>query len=141
LRNRRAIVPVLKLMRSIWRMSNVGFLLMTISPILALGFGWEAFFPAALTSGLGAPICLMGKSMSPRKSVGQLTAELMQDLVFAEKDRRDLVLAELNEGERNWFLAELPRAEAELRRQHGKKRTDWRSVPQFWVGMAAATNR
>jgi hypothetical protein len=107
-------------------MSNFGLTLMTISPILALGFGWEAFFPAALTSVLGGTICLMGKSMSPHLSVGRLTAELIQDLVYADKDRRDLVLAELNDAKRNWFLAELPRAEAELRRQHGKKRTDWR---------------
>jgi hypothetical protein len=93
--------------------------------MLALGFGWEAFVPAALTSLLGGTICFMSKSMSPHLSVGQLTATLMQDLVYADTDRRDLVLAELNEKERSWFLAELPRAAAELRRQQGKKRTDW----------------
>jgi len=106
---------------------------MTISPILALGFGWEAFFPAALTSVLGGMICLMEGSAFPQMSVGRLTAELIQDLVYADKDRRDFVLAELNEAERSWFLAELPRAEAEFRCQNGKKRTDWRmSVRWAW---------
>jgi hypothetical protein len=28
-------------------MSNLGLTLMTFSPILALAFGWEAYFPAA----------------------------------------------------------------------------------------------
>jgi hypothetical protein len=51
---------------------------------------------------------------------------LLQDLVSADKDRRDLVLAELNQAEANWFLAELPRAEAELRRRQGRNRADWR---------------
>jgi hypothetical protein len=97
---------------------------MTLSPVLALGFGWEVFFPVALTSVLGGTICLVGKSMSTHMFVGQLTAELVQDLVCADKDRRDLVLSELNEAERNWFLAELPRAEAELRRRQGRKRAD-----------------
>jgi hypothetical protein len=49
--------------------------------------------------------------------VGQLNAGLVQDLVSADVDRRDLVLAELNETERDWFLAELPRAQDELRRR------------------------
>lgn len=98
---------------------------MTFSPILALGFGWEAFFPVALTSVLGGMICLMGKSMSTHMVVGQLTAELVQDLVSADEDRRDLVLAELNEAGAYWFLAELPRAEAELRRRQRRKRADW----------------
>ena len=106
---------------------------MIISPILALGFGWEVFFPAALTSLLGCTICLMAKNVSSDVSVGQLTATLMQDLVNADKERRDLVLAELNEAERNWFLAELPRAEAELRWQNENTRVGWRmSVRWAW---------
>ena len=105
---------------------------MSLSPILALGFGWEAFSPLALTSVLGGVICLMGKSMSTHMAVGQLTAELVQDLVSADEHRRDLVLAELNEAEANWFLAELPRAKAELRRRQGRNRADWRSSAR-WV--------
>jgi hypothetical protein len=133
LRNHGSKAPVLKLMRSIWRISNLGLPLMIISPILALGFGWEAFFPVALTSLLGGTIFVMGKGTSPDMFVGHLTAELVQDLVSADNNRRNLVFAELNEAERNWFLAELPRAEAELRRQHGQKRTDWRmSVRWAW---------
>lgn len=98
---------------------------MILSPTLALGFGLEAFFPVALTSVLGGVICLVGKCMSTHLFVGQLTAELVQDLVFADKDRRDLVLAGLNEAERNWILAELPRAKAELQRRSGQNRADW----------------
>ena len=112
-------------MRSIWKASNIAYALMTLSPILALGFGWDAFFPVALTSLLGGMICLMARSMSTQMAVGELTAELVQDLVFADKDRRDLVLAGLNAAERNWFLAELPRAKAELRRRQGQTRADW----------------
>src|ERR1700674_2884437 len=61
----------------------------------------EPLVPAALTSLLGGTISLMARDVSSDTSVGQVTAEL-------------------NEAERNWFLAELPRAEAE----HGRKRTD-----------------
>jgi hypothetical protein len=112
-------------MHSIWKATNIGYVLMTLSPILALSFGWDAFFPVALTSLLGGMICLMGQSMSTQMVVGELTAELVEDLVFADKDRRDLVLARLSEAERNWFLAELPRAKAELRRRQGQTRADW----------------
>ena len=109
-------------MRSIWKASNLGFALMMLSPMLALGFGWEAFLPVALTSVLGGAICLLGKDLSTRMEVGQLTAELLQDLASADKDRRDLVLAELNEAEAERFLAELPRAAAELRRRRAPRR-------------------
>ena len=90
---------------------------MTLSPVLALGFGWEAFLPVALISVLGGAACFVGKSISTQMAVGQLTAELVQDLVCADRDQRDLVLAHLNEAEANWVLAELPRAKAELRRR------------------------
>jgi len=97
-------------MYSILKVSNLGYALMIFSPISALGFGgWEAFFPVTLTSVLGSTICLIVNSMSTHMFVGQLTAELVHDLVSADKDRRDLVLAELNEIERDWFLAELRR--------------------------------
>lgn len=62
---------------------------MTISPILALILGWDAFFPVMLTSVIGAAICLMAKAVTTNMAVGQMTAELVQDLVFADKDRRD----------------------------------------------------
>lgn len=97
---------------------------MILSPILALGFGWEAFFPVALTSLLGGGICLMGESLSAHMFVGQLTAELVQDLVLADEERRDLVLANLSATERDWFLAELPRAQAELRRRQWQPQAD-----------------
>ena len=112
-------------MQSLCKGSNLGFALMTFSPILALAFGWEAFLPVALTSVLGGAICLLGKGLCSQLVVGQLTAELLQDLVSADRDRRDLVLAELNEAEANWFLAELPRAEAELWRRPGRKPAHW----------------
>jgi hypothetical protein len=85
---------------------------------------------AAFTKGQGGAVDVFDTEgnflhrLSPHLSVGRLTAELIQDLVYADKESRALVLAELNEAERNWFLAELPRAEAELRREHGKRRTD-----------------
>jgi hypothetical protein len=75
---------------------------------------WEAFFPVALMSILGGTILLVGKSVSTQMFVGKLTVGLVQDLMFADKDRRDLVLGELKPAEGKWFLAELPRAKAEL---------------------------
>jgi hypothetical protein len=56
--------------------------------------------------------------------VGKLTAELVQDLVSADKDRRDLVLGQLKTAEAQWFLAELPRAKAALSRKHGQITSD-----------------
>jgi hypothetical protein len=118
-------------MRSIFKAPNLGFALMMLSPLLALGFGWEAFFPVALTSVLGGAACLAGQSMSTHMAVGQITAELVQDLVSAEKDRRGLVLTQLKEAEANWFLAELPRAEAELRRWRRGSQADWRTTARW----------
>ena len=66
-------------MQSLWKGSNLGFVLMTSSPILALAFGWEAFLPVALTSVLGGAICLLGKALCTQMAVGQLTADLLQD--------------------------------------------------------------
>ena len=120
-------------MGSIWKASHLGYALMAFSPVMALGFGWEVFCPVALISLLGGVICFMGQSTSTDLSVGQFTAKLVQDLAFADKDRRDLVLGRLNAAERNWFLAELPRAKAELRRRQGQPRADWcTSVRWCW---------
>jgi hypothetical protein len=98
---------------------------MVLSPFLSVGFGgWEAFFPVALMSFLGGGICLIGERLSSHMFVGQRTAELVQDLVFADKERRDLVLANLSPIERDWFVAELPRARTELRRRQWQPRAD-----------------
>jgi hypothetical protein len=97
--------------------------------MIALFFGWEVFFPVAIISLIGGFICIA----STQICVGQLTAELIQDLVSADKDRLDLVLAVLTETERDWFLAELPRAGAELQRRQERYRADWRvSVRWGW---------
>jgi hypothetical protein len=114
-------------MRSIWKRSNLGFVMMLCPPLLALPFGVEAFFPVVFTSILGGTVLLLSKSLTTQVLVGQLTAELVEDLVSAEKDRRDLVLAELKEAEGNWFLAELPRAKAELGRGKGSTPADCRT--------------
>jgi hypothetical protein len=100
---------------------------MILSPILALGFGWQAFFPVALTSLLGGGMCLIGKTLSARMLIGQLTAELIQDLAVADKERRDAVLNCLSATERDWFLAELPRAQAELRRRQWRPQAGCRA--------------
>jgi hypothetical protein len=111
-------------MGSTWKLSNLGFAMMICSPLVALGLGREAFFPVALTSIIGGAILLAGKSVSTHMFVGKLTAELVQDLVFADKDRRDMVLGELKPAEAKWFLAELPRAKAELRRKQERNTGD-----------------
>jgi hypothetical protein len=116
-------------MRLIRKIPNLGFAMMICCPLLALGWGWEAFVPVALTSILGSTVLLVSRSLCTHMFVGQLTAELVQDLVFADKDRRDPVLAELKEPERNWFLAELPRAKAELR--SGRNPTDCRTSARW----------
>ena len=67
-------------------------------------------------------LCLLSQSLCMQMNVGTITAELVQALVAAEPHERDLVLACLTRHEREWFLAELPRAEAELRRRYWKPR-------------------
>jgi hypothetical protein len=118
-------------MRSIWKAPNAGFAMVICSPLLALGFGREAFVPVALTSILGGAVLLVCKSLSTQMFVGRLTAELVQDLVYADKDRRDPVLAGLKKAERDWFLAELPRAKAELRHSKGQISTDCRASARW----------
>jgi len=113
------------------KIPNVGFALMICCPVLALGWGWEAFFPVAFTSILGATVLLVSRSLCTHMFVGQLTAELVQDLAPAEKDRRAPVLAQLKEAERNWFLAELPGGKAELRRGQGRNLTDCRTSARW----------
>jgi hypothetical protein len=93
--------------------SPLGTALMIISPVVALGFGSKVFFPVAVTSVLGGVICLIYKSVTTHMVVRQLTAELVNDLVFADTDRRELVLSELNQAERKWFVLEIARVEAE----------------------------
>ncbi|MGA9778457.1 MAG: hypothetical protein ACLPRE_00505 [Limisphaerales bacterium] len=115
-------------MRSKLTVSNLGIALAILSPFFALSLGGlEAFLPVALVSVLSATICLIGESISTHLFVGHLTAELVQDLVSADEERLDLVLAELNETERDWFLAELPRAQAELRRRQWQPQTGYRA--------------
>jgi hypothetical protein len=53
------------------------FTLMVVAPVLALEFGWEAFFPVAMVSALGAMICFM-QNMSARVFIEQLTTELTE---------------------------------------------------------------
>lgn len=99
-----------------------GIGLMILSPLLAGFWGLEAFFPVAAMSLLGGMVCLVGRSFCTEMQVGQTTAELVQELVCADQHHRELVLACLSETDQEWFLAELPRAEAELRRRYWKPR-------------------
>lgn len=82
-------------------------------PIAALCFGSEVFFPVAMTSIVGAVICLIFRALNTQIFVGQVTAELVCDLASADTDRRELVLSELNAVERKLFLAKIARMEAE----------------------------
>ncbi len=115
----------MRLPRAIWKDANLGFALVIFAPMLALGLGYEAFLPVALISVLGGAVCLVG--MSTQLAIGRLAAGLVQDLASVDKHTRDLVLAELSEAERNWFLAELPRVEAELRDGKKRSRVGWRN--------------
>jgi hypothetical protein len=97
--------------------------LVVVAPVLALGFaGWDAFLPVALTSVLGGTLCFMSQGIFTQIHVAELTAELMHDLVSVDQQDKELVLSCLNKIERAWFLAELPRARAELRRRYWKRR-------------------
>lgn len=82
---------------------------MILAPIVALELGWEAFFPVMLTSAAGAMICLMFKSVSTCLVTAQLKTELVQDLVSAQPDHRELVLTEFEAETRNQFIAEIER--------------------------------
>jgi len=84
---------------------------MIVSPVVALCFGLEVFFPVAVTSAIGGLICLIFRAFSTQMFVGQLTTELVRDLVSAEMDRREWVLSELKPAERKWFLAQIARIE------------------------------
>lgn len=109
-------------MRSMLNRPKIGIGLMILSPMLACLWGWEAFLPVAATSLLGGLMCFTGQSFCTQMHFGQITAELVQDLVSASQHDRELVLTCLSQKEREWFLAELPRAEAEIRRRHWKPR-------------------
>ncbi len=82
---------------------------MIVPPIVSSGFGWAVFLPMVLASVLGAVICVVGRALSTRVLVGQVTAELICDLASADEQRRELVLSELKETERRWFLSEINR--------------------------------
>lgn len=86
--------------------------MMIISPVVALGFDSEVFVPVALTSVLGGVICLVCKSLATHMVVRQITAELLNDLVSTDLDRRELVFSELDQAERKWFELEIERIEA-----------------------------
>ena len=86
---------------------------MIISPVIATGFGSEVFFPVAITSVLGGLFCLICKPVTTHMVVGQVTAELLNDLVSANTDQRELVLSKLDPVERKWFTLGIARIEAE----------------------------
>ena len=109
-------------MRAIVNSPKFGIGLMLLSPLLACFWGLEAFFPVAAASLLGGIVCFVGRSFCTQVHVGEITAELVQELVSADQHHRELVLACVSKTERQWFLAELPRAEAELRRRYWKPR-------------------
>jgi hypothetical protein len=109
-------------MRSILNSPRFGIGLMLLSPLLALSWGSEVFFPVAAASLLGGLACFGGRSLCTQMNVGQITAELVQELVCATERDRKAVLASLSRREREWFLVELPQAAAELRRRNWKPR-------------------
>ena len=109
-------------MRRMLSNPKFGVGLMILSPLLACFWGLEAFFPVAAASLIGGMVCFLGRSFSTQMQVGQITAELVQELVCADQHHREPVLACLTKTEREWFLAELPRAEAELRQRYWKPR-------------------
>ena len=74
-----------------------GATLMVAAPLLAMGFGFQVFFPVALISVTGAVICVFSSALASRLVTGQIALRLIQDLASADADRRALVLAELNE--------------------------------------------
>ena len=104
-------------MDSIWKSPHLGIALMVISPIMGLAFGALAFFPVLLTSILCGVVCLTANLASRHSAVGTLRADVIRDLISADQDRRDLVLAEINEDERNRILGAIRLGKAELRRR------------------------
>jgi len=128
-------------MRSMLKSPRFGIGLMLLSPLLALGWGSEAFFPVAAASLLGGMVCFAVRSLCTQMKIGQITAELVQELVCANERDRKIVLASLRKREREWFLVELPRAEAELRRRNWKPRAGaCASVNWRWrLGLATKT--
>ena len=116
--------PWRKKMRSIFKVSNAGVALWTLSPFAALAWaGGQAFVPVALMSLMSAAICYFVDVMSMHMAVGRLTAELVQDLVSADPHSRDAVLDCLTKAEKDWCMSELPRAAAELRHRYRQPST------------------
>jgi hypothetical protein len=67
-------------MRSIWKVSNLGLTLMTLSPVLALGFGLEAFFPHDL-----ADDSLLKTIRRDMKALEALDSEAIKGTTFSGK--------------------------------------------------------
>lgn len=86
--------------------SQLGVVLMVLSPAVALRFGWNVFFPVAITSLVGAVIGLFFRALAAHREANRITAELIRDLVSADQRRRELVLSEFSESERKLFSAE-----------------------------------
>ena len=76
--------------------SDLGVVLMILSPVAALRFGWEVFFPVAITSIVGALICLFVRALAAEMVARCVAEDLVQDLVSADERRLELVLAELS---------------------------------------------
>lgn len=55
----------------------------------------QAFFPVLLTSVCGGAVCLPVKLVSLDQDTRSSKKNLLQDLIFADQDCRDLVLGEL----------------------------------------------
>jgi hypothetical protein len=94
------------------KQAKLGTVLIVFSPVVALGFGSEVFFPVAITSALGGVICLICKSLTSQRVIRRITTELVHDLVSADIDRRNPVLSELDPVERQLFVLEIARIEA-----------------------------
>lgn len=93
-------------MRLLSLISQLGVVLMVLSPVVALRFGWDVFFPVTITSLIGAVIGLVFRALPAHREADQITAELIRDLVSADQRRRELVLSEFSESERKLFSAE-----------------------------------
>jgi hypothetical protein len=84
---------------------------MLSTPVVALLFGFEAFFPVAIASIIGALIWLAGATLASQTAVDRLANDLIYDLAGSDKERRQLVCSELNPTERKRVLSEIAQAE------------------------------
>jgi hypothetical protein len=116
-------------MRAFFKRSRLGTAMMILAPGVALGFGSEVFFPVAVTSIVGALICLTSQALATHMTVGRVTDKLVRDLISANMDQRELVLSGLKEAERKWFRAEIARIEAELMSARTKPKRNFGQKP------------